>query len=195
MEQMSTRFLSEIALREIFADIGSNVQVDAGVKIIGGKNIAIGSNVRIDTDVLLVAGCTINIGNFVHLGAAAHIFGSGGPVVLKDFCGLSSRVSIFSATDDYSGGYLTNPTVPDEYRNFKSAGVTIGRHAIIGCGSVVMPGVSIGDGASVGALSFVNKSVPSMLVVMGNPIRKIGVRDGRRLIEMEKAFREEYGYK
>jgi acetyltransferase-like isoleucine patch superfamily enzyme len=43
-------------------------------------------------------------------------------------------------------------------------------------------------GASVGALSLVNKSVPDFAVVSGNPIRRIGTRD-RRLLELEMQFR------
>jgi len=51
--------------------------------------------------------------------------------------------------------------------------VRIDDHAKIGAGSVVMPGVVIGKFAIVGALSFVNRSVPSFEVWGGNPIRHL----------------------
>ena len=34
---------------------------------------------------------------------------------MKDFSGISSRCTIYAESDDYSGKFLTNPTVPDEY--------------------------------------------------------------------------------
>jgi galactoside O-acetyltransferase len=106
-------------------------------------------------------------------------------IVLEDFCGLSVRVSIVSASDDYSGGCLTNPTVPGDFRQVARGRVVLRRHAIVGCGSVRMPGVEIGLGASVGALSFVNKSVPEFMVVSGNPLRRVGARS-RDILQREQ---------
>jgi galactoside O-acetyltransferase len=69
-----------------------------------------------------------------------------------------------------------------------SGRVVLQKHAVIGSGSVIMPGVTIGTAAAVGALSFVNKKVPPFAVVTGNPLRKIGTRD-RSILEREAAFR------
>ena len=52
----------------------------------------------------------------------------------------------------------------------KRGPVTILPYACVGAGSVVMPGVTIGRGAIVGALSFVNRSIPPWEVWGGNPI-------------------------
>ena len=46
----------------------------------------------------------------------------------------------------------------------------------IGCNSVVLPGVTIGDGAIIGAGSLVNKNVEAYAIVAGNPLRQIGSR-------------------
>jgi len=51
------------------------------------------------------------------------------------------------------------------------ARVRIGADVYIGCASVILPGVSIGDGAIVGAGSMVTKDVPARTVVAGNPAR------------------------
>ena len=164
-----------------------NVQIDRTCRFFGTERIRIGSNVRIDPFCLISAGeGGIAIGNHVHISVAVTLAGTGA-IVLEDFAGLSNRVSIFSSNDDYSQGYMTNPTVPDEFKCVTVAPVTVGRHAIIGCGSVVLPGVTIGLGASVGALSLVNKSVPDWMIVSGNPLRRIGTRD-RKLLDLEAAF-------
>lgn len=51
---------------------------------------------------------------------------------------------------------------------------TIGRKVVIGCGAILLPGVKIGDGATIGAGSVVTKSVPAGETWMGNPARPRG---------------------
>ena len=83
---------------------------------------------------------------------------------------------------------MTNPTIPDEFRKITCAPVVLEKHVVVGWGSVIMPGVTLKQGASVGAQSYVNKDVPEYLVVRGAPIRKIGRRNHNRLLELEKQY-------
>lgn len=94
-------------------------------------------------------------------------------------------MTIYSGSDDYSGKSLTNPTVPKEFLNVTVKPVSIGRHVIIGAGSVVLPGVTIGEGASVGALSLVTKSLEEWGVYMGAPAKRLK-RRRMELLEQEK---------
>lgn len=55
----------------------------------------------------------------------------------------------------------------------KAGPVTIGDRACIGAHTVIMPGVTIGEGATVGACSFVNRDVPPGAVVAGVPARPL----------------------
>jgi len=148
--------------------------------------VEIGSNVRIDAHCIITAGPgRVTIGDNVHVGAATHLFGTTG-ITIADFANISSRVSLFSTNDDYTDGYLTNPTVPDELRKVTGAPVAIERHAIIGCGTVVLPGVVVGTGAAVGALSLVKDDVEPFSVVAGTPARPIGTRNRERLEALER---------
>lgn len=67
--------------------------------------------------------------------------------------------------------------------------VKIGRHSIIGSGSVILPGVDIPEGVSVGALSLVRKSLEPWGVYAGAPVRRIKDRD-RQLLQDEAAVLE-----
>lgn len=155
------------------------------------EKIFLGNDVRIDCFCVLSAGEEgIHIGNNVHLAAGVYIFGGGGKVTIEDFCGLSARVAVYTASDDYSQGYLTNPTVPDRYRKVRKGPVLLCRHAIVGAGSVLMPDIRLGVGASIGALSFVRKSVRDFVIVAGNPSVAIGMRN-QRLLELEKEYLSE----
>jgi len=171
-----------------FAAVGNNVLLSDKASIYGIDKISIGSNVRIDDFVVISAGSAgINIGANVHIAVYSLLIGAE-KITLSDFSNISSRVSIYSSNDDYSGESLTNPTVPEIYRNVRHAPVFIGRHVIIGSGSVVLPGVSIEEGAAIGALSLVNKNCDSFGIYAGNPAKRLKKRK-RYLLEAEKKYR------
>jgi galactoside O-acetyltransferase len=167
---------------------GDDVRIDEDARLFGAERISIGSHVRIDAFAVISAGAGgIVIGDHVHI--AAHVFMSGAArIEIGDFAGVSGRVSIYSSNDDYSGESLTGPTVPEEFRGVTSAPVTIGRHAIVGAGTVILPGVTIGTGAAVGAQSLVRRDVADFTIVGGVPARVLGERS-RRLLELEQRLR------
>ena len=54
-----------------------------------------------------------------------------------------------------------------------AAKTVIGSHCFIGCGSIIMPNITIGDHVIVAAGSVVTKDVPSNSIVAGNPAKVI----------------------
>ncbi|WP_051632761.1 acyltransferase [Nitrincola lacisaponensis] len=68
----------------------------------------------------------------------------------------------------------------DMSRNYK-ADVKIGKNCFIGCNSIILPGVEIGDSVVIGAGAVVSKNIPSNVMVAGNPavIIKDGIKTGR----------------
>ena len=168
-----------------FKYIGNNVKIAKNCNIIGLENIDIKNNVRIDGGVTIAcAHGNLNIGDFIHIASNCHLSCSGG-ITLNSFSGLSQGVRIYSSTDDYSGKSLTNPTIPSNYLKTITKPVNIGKHVIIGSGSVILPGVSIGIGSSVGALSLVTKSLNEWGIYFGMPVKKLKNRN-KSLLEEEK---------
>lgn len=177
--------LSRDALQALgFMALGENVQVSDRASVYGASRISLGSDVRIDDFCVLSAGAGgIAIGNNVHVAVYTSLIGAGA-IRLGDFANLSSRVSVYSSSDDFSGATMTNPTVPDAYKNVDQADVEIGRHVIVGAGSVILPGATLGDGVAVGALSLVRGVCEPFSVWAGVPARRIGDRS-RALLETE----------
>jgi acetyltransferase-like isoleucine patch superfamily enzyme len=181
---------SESELLEMFGSVGSDVHIHTSCIILGGKRIHVGSHVRIDCFSLLSAGEQgITIGDHVHIAVGACLFGSGGRIKVDDFAGISARALLYTATDDYTSGDLTGPTVPDKYRKVITGNIVLNKHCVIGCASVVMP-CTLGLGATVGALSFVNNDVPEFEVVAGIPATRRSFRS-REVLDSEKRLREE----
>lgn len=169
------------------ASYGKNVQISDKASIYGASRIHIGNNVRIDDFCVLSAGAEgFEIGNYVHIAVFASIIGAG-RVHLDDYSSISSRVSIYSSNDDYSGEYMANPTVPSEYTNVTSEEVYVGKHAIVGSGSVLLPGTRLNEGVAIGALSFVRGECDAFFVYSGNPARRFLARS-RKLLELEEQF-------
>ena len=170
-----------------FASVGENVRISDRASFYGASRIALGNDVRIDDFCVLAAGVGgILIGDYVHIAVGSSLIGAG-KITMSDFSGLSSRVSIYSSSDDYSGAALTNPTVPGEYTGVTHADVFLGKHVIVGSGSVILPGVMLEEGVAVGALSLVHKRCQAFGIYAGNPARRIKERK-RDLLELEQRF-------
>lgn len=184
-------FYSEEELQTLgLASCGVDVRISRKASIYNPGRISIGNHVRIDDFCVLSAGDGgVEIGDYIHVAVFCSLIGAG-KISLRDFCNLSSRVAIYSSNDDYSGEHMTNPMVPSKYTGVAHADVVIGRHAIIGAGTVILPGISLDEGVAVGALSLVTKSCSAFGIYSGVPARRIGERK-RDLLELEKQLRQE----
>lgn len=172
-----------------FAHVGENCQLSNKASFYNCQQIRIGNNVRIDDFCVLSAGVGgIEIGDYIHIAVYSSLIGAG-KIVLEDFSNISSRVSIYSSNDDYSGAAMTNPMVPTEFTNVIHADVNIQRHVIIGSGSVVLPGITLGEGVAVGALSLVTKKCESFGIYSGVPAKRIKERK-QDFLELERKFLE-----
>lgn len=183
-------WLTREALESLgFASLGRDVKVSRLASIHKASAISLGNHVRIDDFCVLTGGEGIVIGERVHLGCFCALLGGAG-IEMEAFSTLSSRVNVFSESDDYSGGSMTNPTVPDKYRSTERGRVTIGRHAIVGAASTLLPGVRLGEGVAVGAHTLVNKDCEPWWVYVGVPARKLRARS-RALLELEHELLED----
>lgn len=168
-----------------FASVGESAQISDRASFYGVSRIALGNNIRIDDFCVLSAGIGgISVGNHVHIAVYSSLIGCG-KITLSNFCNISSRVAIYSSSDDYSGATMTNPTVPSEYTGVTHADVFLGKHVIVGSGSVILPGVTLEEGVAVGALSLVNRNCKAFGIYAGNPARRIKERK-RDLLDLEK---------
>ena len=173
-----------------FNFVGENVKISKDANFYGSNYISVGSNSRIDDFCILSASeeGSIVLGNHVHIGAGVYLYGGAG-IRIDDYSGLSAGVKIFSTSDDYSGEFMTNPTILKEFLNVQKGKVVIEKHVVVGTGAVVFPGVVISEGAAVGALSIVNKSLDSWGMFVGQPARKLKDRS-KNILKLEEKFLE-----
>lgn len=96
-----------------------------------------------------------------------------GSILIGDYVSISAEVCILTADHD-----VRSPTFAGRLRR-----VSIGDFVFIGTRALLLPGVTVGKGAAIGAGSVVTKDVPEFAVVAGNPAKQIGTRGERSLDE------------
>ena len=177
--------LSKLGLKRY----GENVLISRNAVLYNPGQLEVGNNVRID-DFTTISGKVV-LGDYIHIAQFCGLYGGPEGITMDDFSGLSSRVVIYATSNDYSGESLTNPTVPAKYKTTdKNLAVHLEKHVIVGCTSVILPGVTIGMGSSVGAMSLVSKSLEPWGIYVGTPTKRIKDRS-KKLLELEKQLRDE----
>ena len=131
-------------LGEIIASCGEHSTIRPPFFCDYGYNIHLGSGVFLNFNCVLLDVNTIEIGEHTQIGPAVQIY-----------------------TADH-------PRDPEARRANLEYGrpVRIGRNVWIGGGSIILPGITIGDDAIIGAGSVVTHDIPSGITVIGNPAHK-----------------------
>lgn len=137
-----------------------------------GEDTRLGSFVLIRSDTRI--GCACVIGSNVDIEGEVTI---GDRVSLQSFCYITRGVVI--EDDVFCGPRIT--TMNDKRMSYRRAQLSfvraaprILRAARVGGASVLLPGVTIGENALVGAGSVVTRDVPDRAIVMGNPAKVVG---------------------
>jgi galactoside O-acetyltransferase len=183
MSFFSTEELSKIK----FKSIGDNVLISRYAQIYNPTNISIGSNVRIDDFCILSSGeKPFILENYIHISAGVYIYGQYG-FHMKSFTNISAGSKIFTQSDSFSGHFLIGPTVPNKYRGVYGSPLIIEKHAIIGSGSIVLPGSIIGEGVAIGANSLVKDECKAWSIYGGSPAKFLRGRS-RKVLELENNF-------
>jgi len=165
--------------------LGSDVRISDKASIYNADQISIGDHSRID-DFCVISG-KVSIGRNVHIAVFCNVAGGSEGITLDDFAGLAYGCQVFSQSDDYSGRSLTNPTVPALFKQETKKAIHIGRHCIVGTNSLIFPGVILGEGCSVGAMSMVTKSTEAWHIYSGVPAKKLKTRH-RDLLTLEQDY-------
>lgn len=130
-------------LRRILGSTGENFLIEPGFRCDYGFNIEIGENFFANYNLVILDCAPVRFGRNCFIGPQ---------------CGIYTAVHPLDAKERASGmEYAKTVTVGDD--------VWFGGHV------TVLPGVSIGDGAVIGAGSVVTHSIPARVVAAGNPCR------------------------
>lgn len=181
-------FLSKQQIEQMgFKSIGEDVKISEKASIYNAANISIGDHSRVDDFSILSAGSGgITIGRYCHVACHSTLIGKA-RITIEDYTALSAHVAIFSSTDDFSGAAMANPTLPEELRHVIHADVILRKHSAVGANSVLLPGVELGIGVALGAMSLAKGKLEPFGIYVGIPAKKVSERK-RDLLEFEKRY-------
>ncbi|QBE61806.1 sugar O-acetyltransferase [Pseudoduganella lutea] len=135
-------------LREGFGEVGTNCVVRPPFHCDYGYNIRLGAGVFLNFNCVILDVVEVEIGDMTQIGPGVQILTADHP---------------------------RDPALRAQGLEFGRP-VRIGRNVWIGGGALIMPGVTIGDNALVGAGSVVTRDVPAGVTVAGNPARPLAGR-------------------
>jgi acetyltransferase-like isoleucine patch superfamily enzyme len=128
-------------------------------------------------------GRDISIGAYTYIRSGSELNGN---CRVGRFCSLGQNVIVGLEKDMHPMDWLTTSLFCGELENAYQRNylpTTIGNDCWIGRDAIVMSGVTIGNGAIIGARALVTKDVPAYAVVVGSPARVIKYRFSKNLIE------------
>ena len=155
--------------RSQFKRIGENVIFEPGVLVFHPENIIIEDNVYIGHNTIL-KGYYQNqmvIGQNTWVGQNCFFHAAGGLTIGKNV-GIGPGVMII--TSHHKDGVKDIPIL---FSTIEFNPVIIGDDSDIGIGAIILPGLTIGRGAQIGAGSVVTKNINDYVVVAGKPARLI----------------------
>lgn len=170
--------------------IGKDVFISPLANITRPNLVTLGNHVAIDPFVH----CTTEliVGDYVHISPSVTIIGGAkGLFQVGNFCTVAAGCRIICSSDSFLGdGLVTAPGIPDEYKSVVFGFVKMENYSSLASNVIVCPNVTIGEGAVVGANSFVDKDIQPWTIWIGSPARKIKHR--RKDIMLKYA--KELGY-
>ncbi len=153
----------------------ANAQVFDFVIILKPEMVSFGDDSRVDSFVKIEGGLGVRIGRHVHICSFSHINLGGGEVEIGDYVGITSGVRVLGGSN-CPEGLSMSAVAPREMQVVRRLRTVIETYAFLGANSVVMPGVTIGEGAVIGAGAVVTRDVPAWEVWAGVPAKRIGIR-------------------
>jgi acetyltransferase-like isoleucine patch superfamily enzyme len=173
-----------------FLSIGDNVFIDDRAYFRRPSLVSIGSNCAFDAGVYITT--PAEFGDYIHVGPYVTIIGgASAKFFAEDFSTIAAGARVVCLGEEHLGRGLIGPTIPKEYKDKLVGGqVRVCRFANILTNAIVLPGVTIGEGAVIGANTVMSHDADPWTIYLGSPARKIKKRDSALMIELGEKLKE-----
>ena len=161
-------------VREKLKFCGKDVKIYPMAKIAFPHVVELGDNCKVRDFVFIFAGEGFKVGEYTDIQPHTIVWG-GGLTIIGARVSTGPGTVFLSATYSHEPGLRMVDGLPEGYAKAIGGKLVVGDDVYIGARSVIMP-VTIGEGAVIGAGSFVNKEVEPYGIYVGSPAKKIGER-------------------
>jgi acetyltransferase-like isoleucine patch superfamily enzyme len=168
------RMMRRVCLRAVVQKMGSGMTIKEGISLIHPETFSFGDGVFLGEQTIIQGRfdgqCVI--GNSVWIGPQSYF--DARDLIIEDFVGWGPGAKVLGSEHTGRPG-----NVPLIQSDLKIAPVRIRAWADVGINAVVLPGVTVGRGAIVGAGAVVTQDIPDFATVAGVPAQVIATRNGR----------------
>lgn len=187
--------MNDLNIKKRLKHCGEGVILSPNIRIRHPENCSIGDKCIID-DFNYLSG-SVSLGNGVHLGSSCNIQAGSQSVTIGDYTGISSGVRIFAVSSNYLSSFIDLPTIssntPSGNNITLRANVVIGDACLVGSNSIILPGVVLPNGISIGALSLVSdRKYKEYSFYEGKCRKPLFKRNKEKIIEQLKNLKNEY---
>lgn len=144
----------------------------APVLILKPEVVEIGAGARIDSFVKIEGGLGAQIGRWAHIGSFVSVNIGGGRLVIGAHAGIGSGARLLGGSN-MPGTWSMSAASPPEMQHIERKTTVIGAYAFVASNAVVLPGVTIGEGAVLGAGGVATRDIPPWQIWGGVPARYI----------------------
>ena len=154
------------------------------IKLFKKKSTEVKSKYRVGHDTVIMQPAWVDdncdIGKYTYIGTHSNIT----KAKIGNYCSIGNFVSIGPGEHEIEAiSTSTHFTDGDIYEQLTKKDVTIGHDVWIGTKAIIRRGVHVGNGAIIGANSFVNHDVPDFAIVAGTPAKIIRYRFNKAKIK------------
>jgi acetyltransferase-like isoleucine patch superfamily enzyme len=172
--------------------VGIDVIIDADTKFTRPELVSIGNHVAIDKGFYCTTALTV--ADYVHISPYVVVIGGRHTgLYIEDFCFVSVGARMICGSELFQGDGLIGPLIPDEYKDRQILEpIRLKRFSGVCTNSVVMSGVTMGEGSILGANSFLKTDAEPWTIYTGNPAKPIKKRQSQTMIKYAKLLGYSY---
>lgn len=158
--------------REDLRACGEGTVLEEGVLVFHPENVSLGRGVYVGHQTMLKGyhRGALEVGDGTWIGQRCFLHAAGGIRIGRNV-GIGPEVKILTSVHEESGRAL-----PILHAPLRFAPVVVEDDADLGVGAILLPGVTVGRGAQIGAGAVVTRDVPAYAVAAGNPARVLRER-------------------
>ncbi len=165
--------------------LGKDARLSPQAVIARPELVDIGDYAAIDPFTVIMTAATL--GNYVHIGPHCSVLGGWDDrLVMGDFSSLAGGCRIICSSDDCAGEGLTGAAIPLQFRVVRISTVTLQRFVSVGVDVIILPGVTIGEGAAIAPGTMVERDLEPWGLYEGRPARRTGTRPRDRILALAK---------